>query len=212
MIAVGMKLKPRPHLRDRDDSIAIVEQKHYELGWYITIDNNFGSWYKTEQRIWCDFETVPWVQKIFPEPESKLTPEEKKAVVHFCVRCLGSSDNSSWGAAVGPSYCMNCGAGGTIDIPRWAVESIREQASWVGKRYYPHKEDLETREEIRLLRALAPDDPRRTVKQDENNPRRFYAEQPTKTGSTGTTVVADSLEEAREKAKVALPYLPPKEE
>lgn len=36
---------------------------------------------------------------------------------------------------------MNCGSGGLVPMPEWAVSSIRFQASWVGKRYYPHDED-----------------------------------------------------------------------
>jgi hypothetical protein len=104
---------------------------------------------------------------------------------------------------------MNCGANGcTVPLPRWTVESIREQASWVGKRYYPHEEDIETNKEIQLLRALAPDDPERTVTQCEDDPRRWETRQPTEKGWTSTWVTADSEAEAREKAKLVMEYRP----
>lgn len=94
-------------------------------------------------------------------------------------------------------------------IPRWAVKSIREQASWVGKRYYPHKEDWERAKEIEALRALAPDDPERTVEPVEDHPGRFETRQPTKgSGSISTWVSAGSLDEAKIKAKLALPFRP----
>lgn len=103
-------------------------------------------------------------------------------------------------------HCFNCGGGGTITIPAWAIKSIRGQASWVGKRYYPHEEDKERSEEIKALRALAPDDPERTA---SSRPQGFYmVGQPSQDGGTTSVgpVYADSPEEALKKAKTHLPY------
>lgn len=136
------------------------------------------------------------------------TREERVALIPFCPGCLGSIDDSSWGELVAEGYCCNCGNASTIMIPRWAVKSIREQASWVGKRYYPHKEDRERSAELEALRALAPDDPERTVKPVEDPPGHFETKQPTEKGSLSTWVRAGSLDEAKLKAKVVLPFRP----
>lgn len=79
-----------------------------------------------------------------------------KQMLTFCPRCFASSEDGSWGDVAIGDGCMNCGSGGTVVIPRWAVDSIREQASWVGKRYYPHAEDKEQVRELRYLRSIAP--------------------------------------------------------
>jgi hypothetical protein len=136
------------------------------------------------------------------------TREERVALIPFCPACLGSGDDSSWGELISEGYCCNCGNASTIMIPRWAVKSIRQQASWVGKRYYPHEEDFEQHAELEALRALAPDDPERTVKPVEDQPGRFETKQPTEKGSLSTWVNAGSLDEAKLKAKVVLPFRP----
>jgi len=62
--------------------------------------------------------------------------------MHFCTMCFASERNGSWGCTTMNNYCLNCGAGGTtVEIPEWAIENIRKNASWVGKRYYPCDED-----------------------------------------------------------------------
>jgi hypothetical protein len=61
----------------------------------------------------------------------------------FCTRCFSRT--------VCIDACHNCGSGGTnIEIPLWAIDSIRENASWLGKRFYPHKEDYWNRFTIKL--------------------------------------------------------------
>jgi len=61
----------------------------------------------------------------------------------FCVQCFASESSGSWVHVVVGSFCTNCcGNGTTMPLPKAAIESIRQQASWVGKRYYPHAEDL----------------------------------------------------------------------
>lgn len=77
-------------------------------------------------------------------------------VLDFCPGCFATNEDGSWGHTCDDHYCYNCGAQGTVKLPRWAVRSIREQASWVGKRYYPHDEDREAAEEIAALREIAP--------------------------------------------------------
>jgi hypothetical protein len=69
---------------------------------------------------------------------------EQDESIDFCCRCFASSQDGSWGEICSHDYCFNCGAGGfVISIPVWAIKSIRESASFVGKRYYPDKEDYE---------------------------------------------------------------------
>jgi len=132
--------------------------------------------------------------------------QKRVALISFCPSCFGSSDDSSWGESVTDRYCYNCGNSTVITIPRWAVKSIRQQASWVGKRYYPNEEDIERHKELEVLRALAPDNPERTVSKTYE-PRSFKTQQPNdRGGTTSTWVKADSMDEARIKAKVVLPF------
>ena len=74
----------------------------------------------------------------------------------FCPGCFATENDSSGGGALVPEYCMNCG-GSPITVPRWAALSIRQQASWVGKRYYPNEEDEVRSAELKILRPLLPD-------------------------------------------------------
>lgn len=90
-----------------------------------------------------------------------MTPEERKAhrteLLYFCPGCFATNEDSSGPEICDAHYCFNCGMSATVHIPRWATQSIREQASWVGKRYYPDEEDRITREELKVLRPLLPD-------------------------------------------------------
>ena len=74
--------------------------------------------------------------------------------VEFCVRCFASSESGSCGGSVVGDFCTNCCTSGTVRLPEYMVKSIRDQASWVGKRFYPHEEDIENREERKRLLAL----------------------------------------------------------
>lgn len=68
---------------------------------------------------------------------------ENKDMELFCCQCFASEASGSWDHVVVGSFCTNCcGNGTTFPLPKAAIESIRQQASWVGKRYYPHAEDL----------------------------------------------------------------------
>lgn len=84
-------------------------------------------------------------------------PKEGDPVVLFCPRCLADERGGSWGGGPegGGAWCSNCGAGPAVVLPAWAVDSVRQQASWVGKRYYPNAEDRELALELRALRVLA---------------------------------------------------------
>ncbi|RNB59427.1 hypothetical protein EDM57_04605 [Brevibacillus gelatini] len=81
-----------------------------------------------------------------------MNPLDEK--ITFCSACFATNEDGSWGNNGGWSvqdveenglncYCMNCsGHGEIVVMSRRAANKIRESASWVGKRYYPHKEDL----------------------------------------------------------------------
>jgi hypothetical protein len=137
-------------------------------------------------------------------------------VLLFCPCCFASSEGGSWGEVVIEGHCFNCGAGGSgIEMKRWAVDSIRQQASWVGKRYYPHDEDKQRHEELKVLRALIPSFPGRTARLSEDG----KASEPGKlvwwveqvTGAQTTTSVsieAATAEEAIEASRFLLPYHP----
>ncbi len=146
---------------------------------------------------------------------------DRTAIIDFCPMCFASTDDSSGGGEIVPNiYCMNCG-GHPIKAPRWAVQSIREQASWVGKRYYPNEEDTERQREIRYFRAHAPADPADEYKRLEADPddrtqtvylqlTRHYAGQ-SGTRSTMMPLADDTeatLEAAKTKLRAALPYPP----
>jgi len=129
----------------------------------------------------------------------------------FCARCFASDRDSSWGDPAASDHCFNCGAGGcTVPIPRWAIKMIRENASWVGKRYYACPEDRELSAELRYLRSLAPPPPGRTVRRadyDGCNENDWVVKQEYPDGSsTTTTVRADCDEQARLAGQTALPY------
>lgn len=70
-----------------------------------------------------------------------MTAEDRNKVEKFCPCCFASETSGSWDHVVIGGYCTNCGNGSTVDLPVWAIEEIRRNASWVGKRYYPCDED-----------------------------------------------------------------------
>ena len=124
----------------------------------------------------------------------------------FCPRCFASEDGGSWGPGATASHCANCGAGGSaLKLPRWAVQSIREQASWVGKRYYPNQEDKDLAAEIEALRALVPVMPGRSAEPNEDGS--WSVVQKTKTSNIVVYVEATSASEALRKAHTQLPYV-----
>lgn len=96
-----------------------------------------------------------------PYESPKLTEgQTKNDLLLFCVGCFATEEGGSWGEICVDGYCMNCGSGGgTVQLKRWQIESIRTSASWVGKRYYPHQEDINNYREIQLLRARVPPNP-----------------------------------------------------
>lgn len=136
---------------------------------------------------------------------------ERAEVLDFCPGCFATNEGGSWGHGCDEHYCYNCGFGGTVKLPRWAVDSIREQASWVGKRYYPHEEDTQTREELTALRSLSPDNPTDTAEWNEDG--RYYSvyrsDPKNRTRFGVMPIHAGSAEEAIRKAKPRLRYIPP---
>ncbi len=153
--------------------------------------------------------------------KTAVKPEKKQDdILAFCAMCFATGEGGSWGESVvvneknkNDSHCFNCGAGGiAVQIPRWAVESIREQASWVGKRYYPNDEDLERYDEVKALRALVKKFPYRSVERIPDRPDdrgSWWVHQELPGGKrTSTTVKAKTAEEAFEKGRLLLPYIP----
>jgi hypothetical protein len=134
-------------------------------------------------------------------------------LLNFCARCFASDDGGSWGCGTIDGHCFNCGAGwtGELKLPRWAIESIRSQASWVGRRYYPGPEDRENHEEIRRLRALPKTFPGRSAERDKEDKYRWWVSQdlPSSTGSkrVTTSVKATSADDAIEASRYSLPYI-----
>lgn len=133
---------------------------------------------------------------------------ERDAIREFCPGCFADDLGGSWNHTTQGGYCNNCGAGGTVQIPVWAVESIRKQASWVGKRYYPADEDLRIQRELKYHRSLAELPPDRTAKAVEVGEEDGYwsVVQPQPGGTIQCSVKADSAEEALQKTKDRLPW------
>lgn len=139
-----------------------------------------------------------------------LDDDYGKGETMFCAKCFADDD------IVG--HCLNCGSGGTtIAIPTWAVEEIRRSATWVGKRYYPDEEDLETRRELRELRALAPTLPGRVVEAASdyvvgNGPPKWVVTQSKPGGGAVSTLVTkepgETAEQALRRTADVLPVYP----
>lgn len=154
-----------------------------------------------------------------PAPDVKLSEAEaqkkREELILFCSTCFASTDNASWNGEVTDFMCGNCGAGGpNLKIPRWAVKSIREQASWVGKRFYANEEDIETYEEVRALRAMVKEFPGRSVRRGEDG--MFWWVTQDKGGGTSTSVMIEKSEAktangALAKARLQLPYVSEKQ-
>jgi len=83
----------------------------------------------------------------------------------FCTLCFTTDTDGSHNHVVFGDFCTNCSANGAVvELPEWAIKNIREQASWVGKRFYPCAEDREQLEERTDLLALVEQFPGRTAK------------------------------------------------
>lgn len=126
----------------------------------------------------------------------------------FCPRCFASSDDGSWGLTCDDTYCNNCSSSGTVQLPDWAVQSIREQASWVGKRFYPHAEDHDSGDELRRLRRAMTSFPGRSAHHDDTLSDQWRVEQKRGGVTISVWVDADSAEDAIEKTKDRLPWCP----
>jgi len=125
---------------------------------------------------------------------------ERNAIIRFCPGCFADEHGGSWDHVVIGNHCTNCGATGTISIPKWAVESIRKQASWVGRRYYPCDEDHENYAERQALLSTIQTFPGRSAFENPNEPGNWSVTQKLpKNRSVMTTVKADSLDKALRK-------------
>lgn len=128
----------------------------------------------------------------------------------FCPRCFATDIDGSWSHTVQGGYCSNCGAIPSVTLPEWAVQSIREQASWVGKRYYPNDEDVQRGKEIKELRSRMTEFPCRTVEPTDSGHFRVV-QRLNETTTYCIYVTADTQEEAWSKAKTLLPFVPAEE-
>jgi hypothetical protein len=127
----------------------------------------------------------------------------------FCVCCFASEKDASWGGEVIKDHCFNCGASGSpVELEEWQIKSIRQQASWVGKRYYPHEEDNEIHLELKYAREKLPLPKDRTARLVSDSKEDYWVSQPLKNGSNiSVTVKARSEEEALQKSKLKLPLI-----
>lgn len=127
--------------------------------------------------------------------------------------CFASEQDGSWGqtAIRDVNHCLNCGAGGSvIAIPPFAVKSIREQASWVGRRYYPNAEDTEATEERHDLLVFVESFYGRSAEPATTIAGHWNVTQKTPTGSSISTLIkADSEADAIEKSRYRLRYFAP---
>lgn len=102
-----------------------------------------------------------------PTPSTVTASVSEPTPILFCPRCFASEKDGSWGCTVDKNFCNNCSASGTaVPLPEWAIKTIREGASWIGRRYYPQQEDKENHEELMALRSLVTDRDL-TVKREE---------------------------------------------
>ena len=133
---------------------------------------------------------------------------DNRNYVDFCTRCFASSDSGSMGGAVGCGGCTNCSSTGTtVHIPLWAVEDIRDNASWVGNRYYTCEEDYKNNTELKLLRSKMYHFPARTATPLEDEPGMWEVRQETGPKTSSMVFVrAASKSEALDLAKTMLPY------
>lgn len=153
--------------------------------------------------------------KAYANPEKVIDNTNRERMLKFCPSCFASDESGSWNHVVEGTHCYNCGnSGGIIPVPAWAVDEIRRTASWVGKRYYPDKEDIERADELTRLRALIKEFPGRTARPASYDCQSVYGstelwevEQRTPTGSImcliGAPHTSDPLEVMK---KVSLPY------
>ena len=133
---------------------------------------------------------------------------DQNKLVAFCALCFADEDSGSWGCVTIPkaNYCTNCSAGGSIiQIPEWAVKSIRDQASWVGKRFYPIQEDYDNQAERKALLNLVETFPGRTARLREDGQWEVTQRKPDGR-SVQTWVKANSEVEALRHN--SLPYVP----
>lgn len=135
----------------------------------------------------------------------------KDELQEFCVRCFASSVDGSWDHVVQSGYCTNCGGGQCLSVPRWAIEQVRSNASRVGKRYYPAKEDGEVYRELAYLRSVAPG---HVIGAEENTfegrtTYQAYVHLPN--GCRSSVGPFNSAAEALERGRQKLPYPVPEE-
>lgn len=131
-------------------------------------------------------------------------------ILEFCPRCFATEEDGSWCGGVSDAFCPNCGANSSsIRIPRWAVESIRRSATWVGKRYYPDEEDKDTWNELTYHRSKVRHFPGRSVGRARDST--WMVSQRLPSGAVQCIFIeARTGPQALKKVKTLLPYVPKK--
>jgi hypothetical protein len=146
------------------------------------------------------------------EEKARKPEKDPNEMVEFCVRCFASSDGGSWGGGPDGPMCSNCCSTGTSFLmPRWAVKSIYDQASWIGKRYYPNREDFEISAELKALRVKVKEFPGRTVELSKWGTD-WVVKQDLGNGCTREQIVPGSVAASKKEALKAvvehMPYVP----
>lgn len=131
-------------------------------------------------------------------------------VVYFCSKCFADSDGGSWGEPAEYSNCYNCNTSsfghGITSLPKYIVENIRKNASWVGKRYYAHEEDYRINEELKTLRDKVGIFPgRHVIKEGEHE--YLVIQQLSLNSHQMMFVKAADEKDALERSKSSLPYM-----
>lgn len=144
--------------------------------------------------------------------QGRVVPESDRKVP-FCCKCFADERGGSWGEGTVQGHCYNCGSGGTTAwLPIWAVDMIRENASWVGRRYYPNDEDRANAEERRDLLDTIKEFPGRTVETQDGPLGPVTIVQQALPNRTKTLITfrpeEASEKEAWEQARYALRYVP----
>lgn len=127
----------------------------------------------------------------------------------FCPQCFASEEDGSMGGSVFPTYCTNCGTGwgdGAPKLKRYMVDSIRQQASWIGCRFYPGEEDRERHKERERLLSLVTNFPGRSVKPSKEEGYFEVMQKMDRNRTMSVFIKADSPEAAAKLARGSLPF------
>lgn len=129
--------------------------------------------------------------------------------ISFCPQCFACERSGSCDHVVVGGHCTNCGNTATVMLPAWAVDSVRKNASWVGKRFYPCQEDLDRAEELSDLYAIVEEFPGRTATRCVDSTNHYTVTQMLP-GGNGRRVINTSIGASPQEAmrRSGLRYVP----